>query len=163
MLVVRYEKVYGISYADISGVSDADVTAVSYSGTTSGSLTGEDLTYLVRDNGKGGVRIDIPGVAAGTYTLNVTTSSGDTASSGGDSMSSNSSIININTAGQAELMELPGIGFESNSKKRYYRNSTFASYIIGYAKKNEEGKLVGELGIEGYFDDVLFYFTFEII
>lgn len=63
-------------YADISGVSDADVTAVSYSGTTSGSLTGEDLTYLVRDNGKGGVRIDIPGVPAGTYTLNVTTSSG---------------------------------------------------------------------------------------
>ena len=52
-------------------------------------------------------------------------------------------------------MELPGIGFESNSKKRYYRNSTFASYIIGYAKKNEEGKLVGELGIEGYFDDEL--------
>ena len=54
-----------------------------------------------------------------------------------------------------ESLELPGIGFESNSKKRYYRNSSFASYIIGYAKKNEEGKLVGELGIEGYFDDVL--------
>lgn len=54
-----------------------------------------------------------------------------------------------------ESLELPGIGFESNSKKRYYRNSTFASYIIGYAKKNEEGKLVGELGIEGYFDDEL--------
>ena len=54
-----------------------------------------------------------------------------------------------------EALELPGISFESNSKKRYYRNSSFASYIIGYAKKNEEGKLVGELGIEGYFDDVL--------
>lgn len=54
-----------------------------------------------------------------------------------------------------ESLELPGIGFESNSKKRYYRNSSFASYIIGYAKKNEEGKLVGELGIEGYFDDEL--------
>lgn len=54
-----------------------------------------------------------------------------------------------------ESLELPGIGFESNSKKRYYSNSSFASYIIGYAKKNEEGKLVGELGIEGYFDDVL--------
>ncbi len=54
-----------------------------------------------------------------------------------------------------EALELPGIGFESNSKKRYYRNSSFASYIIGYAKKNEEGKLVGELGIEGYFDEEL--------
>ena len=54
-----------------------------------------------------------------------------------------------------EALELPGIDFESNSKKRYYRNSTFASYIIGYAKKNEENELVGELGIEGYFNDVL--------
>ena len=54
----------------------------------------------------------------------------------------------------AEL-ELPGIDFISDSKKRYYRNSTFASYIIGYAKENEEGKLVGELGIEGYYDDIL--------
>ena len=47
-----------------------------------------------------------------------------------------------------ESLELPGIGFESNSKKRYYRNSTFASYIIGYAKKNEEGKLVGDVDFE---------------
>ena len=54
----------------------------------------------------------------------------------------------------AEL-ELPGIDFISDSKKRYYRNSTFASYIIGYAKENEEGKLVGELGIQGYYDDIL--------
>ena len=54
-----------------------------------------------------------------------------------------------------EALELPGIDFESNSKKRYYRNSTFASYIIGYAKKNAENELVGELGIEGYFNDVL--------
>ena len=58
-------------YAEISGISDADVTAVSYSGTKSGSLTGQDLEYLVRtENGK--VRIDIPGVPEGTYTLTVT-------------------------------------------------------------------------------------------
>ena len=62
-------------YAELSGVTDADVTGVSYSGTMSGSLTGEDLEYLVRDK-SGGVRIDIPGLAAGTYTLNVTTTSG---------------------------------------------------------------------------------------
>lgn len=58
-------------YAEIAGVKDADVTAVSYSGTMNGSLTGDDLTYLVRDNGNGGVRIDIPGLKAGTYTLTV--------------------------------------------------------------------------------------------
>lgn len=62
-------------YAQLSGVSDADVTGVSYSGTVSGSLTGEDLQYLVRDN-NGGVRIDIPGLTAGTYSLTVTTASG---------------------------------------------------------------------------------------
>ncbi len=63
-------------YAQISGVKDADVTGVSYSGTTSGSLTGDDLKYLVRDN-NGGVRLDIPGVKPGTYTLKVTTTSGE--------------------------------------------------------------------------------------
>ena len=54
-----------------------------------------------------------------------------------------------------EELELPGIDFISDSKKRYYTNSTFASYIIGYAKENEEKELVGELGIEGYYNDIL--------
>ena len=54
-----------------------------------------------------------------------------------------------------EELELPGIDFISDSKKRYYTNSTFASYIIGYAKENEEKELVGELGIEGFYDDIL--------
>ncbi|MDE6701164.1 MAG: hypothetical protein K2K10_09180, partial [Acetatifactor sp.] len=58
-------------YAEIAGVKDADVTAVSWSGAMTGNLTGDDLTYLVRDNGNGGVRIDIPGLKAGTYTLTV--------------------------------------------------------------------------------------------
>lgn len=58
-------------YAEISGVEDADVTEVSYEGAMTGSLTGEDLEYLVRSNGNGGVRIDIPGLKAGTYTLTV--------------------------------------------------------------------------------------------
>ena len=63
-------------YATLSGVTDADVTSVSYSGTTSGTLAGEDFTYLVRDY-NGGVRIDIPGVPTGTYTLTVGTTSGE--------------------------------------------------------------------------------------
>ncbi|MDE7271134.1 MAG: InlB B-repeat-containing protein, partial [Acetatifactor sp.] len=58
-------------YAEIAGVTAADVTEVSWSGAMSGKLTGDDKTYLVRDNGNGGVRIDIPGLKAGTYTLTV--------------------------------------------------------------------------------------------
>ena len=66
---------YETIIAEISGISDSNVTGVSYSGTSSGSLKGEDLEFLVR-NTSGGVRIDIPGVKAGNYSLTVTTSSG---------------------------------------------------------------------------------------
>ncbi|MGN0318681.1 MAG: polysaccharide lyase, partial [Lachnospira sp.] len=75
---VTFQKVggwYETIYAEINGVSDADVTGVSYSGTMNGSLTGDDLNYLVRNSG-GLVRIDIPGLKAGNYSLSVTTSSG---------------------------------------------------------------------------------------
>lgn len=58
-------------YAQLPGVTDNDVTAVSWTGTMSDSLTGDDFTYLVRDV-DGMVRIDIPGLKPGTYTLNVT-------------------------------------------------------------------------------------------
>ena len=54
-----------------------------------------------------------------------------------------------------EKLELPGIDFIKNSKKRYYNKSTFASYIIGYAKVLDDGKISGELGIESYYDDIL--------
>ncbi len=65
-------------YATFSGISDSDITAVSYSGTASGSLTGDDLKFLVRDI-SGGVRVDIPGMKAGTYTLSLTTKKGTVA------------------------------------------------------------------------------------
>ena len=61
-------------YAEWSG-NKSDVTGVSYSGTASGSLTGDDLTYLVRQDGSN-VRLDIPGLKAGTYNLTVTTTDG---------------------------------------------------------------------------------------
>lgn len=62
-------------WAKLSGVSEEEITGVQYSGPASGSLTGEELEYLVRtENGK--VRIDIPGLKAGTYKLTVTTTSG---------------------------------------------------------------------------------------
>ncbi len=51
-------------------------------------------------------------------------------------------------------LDLPGIDFESSSK-RYYPFGDFASYIIGYAKKDDKGNLVGELGVEAYYNDEL--------
>lgn len=68
-------------YATLAGVKDADVTAVSYSGAASGRLSGEDFQYLVRDTAAG-VRVDIPGVPAGTYTLNIETAKGSVSISG---------------------------------------------------------------------------------
>ncbi|MBQ4284189.1 MAG: Ig-like domain-containing protein, partial [Lachnospira sp.] len=68
-------------YMELSGVSDSNVTAVSYSGASTGSLTGDDLKYLVRDV-DGRVRIDIPGLKPGTYSVSVTTSSGTVTQSG---------------------------------------------------------------------------------
>lgn len=66
---------YETIYAEISGVKDAQVSAVSWSGKASGSLTGDALTYLVRDTDDG-VRIDIPGLTPGSYTLTVKTTLG---------------------------------------------------------------------------------------
>ncbi len=59
--------------AELTGVTDADVEAVSYIDENGAetALTGEDFDFLVRDMA-GGVRIDIPGVTAGTYSLFVT-------------------------------------------------------------------------------------------
>lgn len=59
--------------AELTGVTDEQVTAVKYTDAdgTETALTGEDFDYLVRDM-DGGVRIDIPGIKAGTYTLTVT-------------------------------------------------------------------------------------------
>ena len=53
-----------------------------------------------------------------------------------------------------EKLNLPGIDFIKESK-RYYPYGSFASYIIGYAKKNDNGDIVGEMGIESYFDQEL--------
>ncbi len=54
---------------------------------------------------------------------------------------------------EIQALDLPGIGFIQSSK-RYYPYGDFASYIIGYAKKYD-GKIVGELGVEGYYNNEL--------
>lgn len=66
---------------------------------------------------------------------------------------------------EIEALELPGIGFLENTK-RYYPNGDFASYVLGYAKqydkvveengtKKIENEIVGELGIEAKYDELL--------
>lgn len=55
---------------------------------------------------------------------------------------------------QIAELKLPGISFIS-SYKRYYQNDDFASYILGYVKANDDGELIGEMGIEAYYNDML--------
>lgn len=64
---------------------------------------------------------------------------------------------------EIEELNLPGIGF-IETQKRYYPNGDFASYVIGYAKTstivdeeaNEEIEaIIGELGIESKYNDLL--------
>ena len=56
------------------------------------------------------------------------------------------------TKEKIDSLDLPGIDFIKESK-RYYPYGSFASYIVGYAKKNDEGNIIGEMGIESYYDD----------
>lgn len=55
---------------------------------------------------------------------------------------------------EIEDLELPGIDFVSSSK-RYYPNGIFLSYTLGYAKYNNKGSLIGEMGLEKYYNDEL--------
>lgn len=58
------------------------------------------------------------------------------------------------TKQEIESLDLPGIDFIED-QKRYYPNGDFASYIIGYAKKNDDGNIIGEMGIESKYDEML--------
>ncbi|MGN1379315.1 MAG: penicillin-binding protein [Bacilli bacterium] len=51
-------------------------------------------------------------------------------------------------------LELPGIDF-IESTQRYYKMGSFASYLVGYAKTDDEGQIKGELGIESYYNEEL--------
>lgn len=62
--------------------------------------------------------------------------------------------LSENKKKEIESLDLPGIDFIAGSK-RYYKNSKMASYIVGYAKANDDGEIVGEMGIESYYNDVL--------
>ena len=55
---------------------------------------------------------------------------------------------------QIEALNLPGIGF-IQTRKRFYPNGDFLSYVIGYAKNNDDGTIVGEMGVESYYNKEL--------
>ena len=55
---------------------------------------------------------------------------------------------------QIEELKLPGISFMS-SYKRYYPKDETASYILGYVRTTDEGELIGEMGIESYYNNML--------
>lgn len=65
-------------------------------------------------------------------------------------------------------LNLPGIDFIKDTK-RYYPNGDFASYLLGYTKNKEDNDgntwMVGELGVEGYYNEWLTgktgYLTYE--
>ena len=62
--------------------------------------------------------------------------------------------LSENTKVAIDALDLPGIDFIVGSK-RYYKKSKMASYIVGYAKTNDKGEIVGEMGVEGYYNDKL--------
>ena len=62
--------------------------------------------------------------------------------------------INTLTKNQIEALGLPGIDFIEGTK-RFYPNSSLAPYIIGYARSKDDGPIVGEMGIEAYYDKKL--------
>ena len=59
---------------------------------------------------------------------------------------------------EIKALNLPGIDF-IKSVKRYYPNGDFASYLLGYTKNKEDDDgntwMVGELGLEGYYNKEL--------
>ena len=67
---------------------------------------------------------------------------------------SNYGKVNSLVKKQIEALDLPGIEFTEGTK-RFYPNSTLAPYIIGYARSNDNDEIVGEMGIEAYYDDEL--------
>ncbi len=51
-------------------------------------------------------------------------------------------------------LNLDGIDF-TETQKRYYPKGDFLSYTLGYARNDNEGKIIGEMGIESLFDEEL--------
>ena len=65
--------------------------------------------------------------------------------------------LNELTKKKIDDLNLPGIDFMSTFK-RYYPKGNFASYVVGYAKQDEDGVISGEMGIEKQYN---FWFFFS--
>ena len=50
---------------------------------------------------------------------------------------------------------LHGIDFRPSYKRIYPKNDEFSPYLVGYARSDDTGKLVGEMGIEAYLNEEL--------
>lgn len=53
-----------------------------------------------------------------------------------------------------EALELSGIFFQDDLT-RFYPNGVFASHTIGYTWFNDNGEIIGSMGIEGFFNEAL--------
>lgn len=63
--------------------------------------------------------------------------------------------LNELTKKKIDDLNLPGLDF-IESYKRYYPKGNFASYVIGYAKtNNDDGTITGEMGIEKQYNSIL--------
>ncbi len=62
--------------------------------------------------------------------------------------------ISENKKQEIEALNLPGIEFVEGVK-RYYKKGKMASYVVGYAKENDDGEIVGEMGVEYYYNNIL--------
>ncbi len=62
--------------------------------------------------------------------------------------------LNEITKDRIKSAKLPGIDFIETTK-RYYPYGDFASYLVGYAKEQEDGTMQGELGIEKIYNESL--------
>ena len=62
--------------------------------------------------------------------------------------------LNELTKKKIDDLNLPGIDFMSTFK-RYYPKGNFASYVVGYAKQDEDGVISGELAIENQYNSIL--------
>ena len=90
------------AFVELTGVEASAVTAVSWEGTASGSLSTTDISYLAREEGSG-VRIDIPGLKAGSYKVTV--------KAGGSSVTTDSLTVNeYDRSGFAHFNYTSGVG-----------------------------------------------------
>ena len=50
---------------------------------------------------------------------------------------------------------LPGIGYRNSYTRKYPQGSGFAPYLVGFAQSDDNGKLVGKMGLESYLNSEL--------